>query len=105
MEGKFGVSFEVTANFFEGEDIPEEDKEYISEKDRKYILKMLKEFNWKSLQRLPESDEEIVFYGDIVFVVSVMRVCTTVFDEKYHMEERLWYTIYLDDCEIIQRNS
>lgn len=97
MKGKFGVDVEVAYDIFDKRNIPEEDREY--------ILKVLKEFNWKSLQRLPERSDEIVFLGAIVFIATVGTIWTRVFDRKYYTKEGLWYTVFIRDIEIIQRNS
>ena len=97
MKGQFGVDVEVASDIFSERNIPEEDREY--------ILKVLKEFNWKSLQRLLERDEEIVFLGTIEFIATVGTIWTRVYDGKYYIKEGLWYTVFIRDIEIIQRNS
>ena len=97
MKGQFGVDVEVASDIFSERNIPEEDREY--------ILKVLKEFNWKSLQRLPERDEEVFFLGAIELIATVGTIWTRVYDGKYYTKKGLWYTVFIRDIEIIQRNS
>lgn len=98
MKGNYYVTYEIDDDIFICRHFEEDELDYIYGK--------LNQFDWKSLQRLPQQNEMISFLGVISFEITVKDVWIwqVADDGQYDMEPGLHYVIFIGDIEITQDN-
>lgn len=95
MRGNFKVVAQLDDDIFF-------DKKYDRE-DKEYIKKRIYEFDWKSLQRLPNPGETITFMGALHFMVTVKEIWTWhTANDGYYKYPGLLYTVFIDEIEILE---